>query len=119
VFTQLANFVLVPRLAHAGLALSIGLGAGINALALLVILLRRGVYVPQPGWLAFGLRLALAVGLLAATLVWVQRQFDWMALASWLDRAFYLGALIGLAAMLYLGLLGLLGFRLSMFQLKR
>jgi putative peptidoglycan lipid II flippase len=42
VVTQLLNVVLVPRMAHAGLALSIGLGALVNALWLLVGLLRRG-----------------------------------------------------------------------------
>ena len=44
VVTQLLNLWLVPRLAHAGLALSIGLGATLNALWLLLGLLRRGSY---------------------------------------------------------------------------
>jgi peptidoglycan biosynthesis protein MviN/MurJ (putative lipid II flippase) len=44
VFTQLMNAALVPLLAHAGLALSIGLGAIINALWLLSGLLRRGSF---------------------------------------------------------------------------
>jgi putative peptidoglycan lipid II flippase len=40
--TQLLNLLFVPWLAHAGLALSIGVGALINAVWLLVGLLRRG-----------------------------------------------------------------------------
>lgn len=50
VLTQLLNAILVPWLAHAGLALAIGLGACINALALLTGLRRRGVYRPGAGW---------------------------------------------------------------------
>ena len=48
IVTQLLNLALVPLLAHAGLALAIGLGACLNALALLIGLLRRGVYRPRP-----------------------------------------------------------------------
>jgi hypothetical protein len=48
VITQLLNIALVPLLKHAGLALSIGLGAMINAGWLLVGLLRRGSYRPAP-----------------------------------------------------------------------
>jgi putative peptidoglycan lipid II flippase len=44
--TQGLNFVFVPLLAHAGLALAIGVGALINALWLLIGLVRGGTYVP-------------------------------------------------------------------------
>ena len=42
-FTQAMNLVFVPWLDHAGLALSIGVGALLNALWLLLGLLQRGV----------------------------------------------------------------------------
>ncbi|MEY3638532.1 MAG: putative peptidoglycan biosynthesis protein MurJ, partial [Pseudomonadota bacterium] len=47
-FTQILNLVLVPYLAHAGLALSIGLGALLNAAWLYVGLLKKGRYKPLP-----------------------------------------------------------------------
>ena len=50
VVTQLLNLAFVPLFAQAGLTLSIGIGALINALALLFGLLRRGSYRPRPGW---------------------------------------------------------------------
>jgi putative peptidoglycan lipid II flippase len=53
-------WLLVPLMAHAGLALSIGLGALVNALWLLVGLLRRGSYRPQPGWARFALQVVAA-----------------------------------------------------------
>jgi len=47
VITQLLNIALVPIFKHRGLALSIGIGALINAGALLVGLIRRGSYRPS------------------------------------------------------------------------
>jgi putative peptidoglycan lipid II flippase len=48
--------VFVPLLGVAGLALSIGLGACINASLLYTGLRRRGIYVPHAGWLGFFLK---------------------------------------------------------------
>ncbi len=59
--TQLANLALVPLFAHAGLAVSVSLGACANALALYVGLKRRGVYAPQAGWGRFLTRLVVAL----------------------------------------------------------
>ncbi|MES1162537.1 MAG: lipid II flippase MurJ, partial [Rhizobacter sp.] len=56
VFTQVLNFLLVPHLQHAALTLSIGIGALVNALWLLVGLLRAGSYRPAKGWPLFILR---------------------------------------------------------------
>jgi putative peptidoglycan lipid II flippase len=110
--TQLANLVLVPWLAHAGLALSVSLGACANALALYIGLRRRGAYVPQPGWPRFLLRLLLALAALAAALWFAQRGVDWTALQSapW-QRAGLLAVLVGGAATLYFAALFALGFR--------
>jgi len=82
VLTQLMNAVFVPFLAHAGLALSIGLGALINAGLLFVGLRRRGSYVPAPGWPVFALRVAIATALLGALLGWAGRGIDWIALGE-------------------------------------
>ena len=92
--TQLLNLALVPLLAHAGLALAIGLGACLNALALLIGLLRRGVYRPAPGWTRFALRLLPALAGLAGLLAYADGRIDWIALqahaglrAAWLGGA--------------------------------
>src|SRR5690606_28561879 len=60
ILTQLMNIAFVPLFAHAGLAVSISVGACLNALLLLIGLRRRGSYVPQPGWRRFGLQVAVA-----------------------------------------------------------
>jgi putative peptidoglycan lipid II flippase len=102
----------VPWLAHAGLALSVSLGACANALALYLGLRRRGVYTPRPGWMRFALRLLLALAVFAGALWLAQRGIDWTALqpAPW-RRAGLLAALVTGAAAVYFAALAVLGFR--------
>jgi len=115
-FTQIMNVVLVPHLAHAGLALSIGLGALLNALWLLVGLLRKGSYKPSPGWLVFAARVLLATLLLALFLAWVAASFDWLAMRqqAW-SRLGTMGLVLMGSALLYFGCLRLSGLRLQSF----
>ena len=112
VVTQLLNLWLVPRLAHAGLALSIGLGATLNALWLLLGLLRRGSYKPQAGWLKFAGQVGLATLVLSAALVWAAQQLPWIELKPqpWL-RIGQMLAVLAAAALLYFGSLWALGLR--------
>jgi len=112
VATQLANLVLVPLFAHAGLALSVSLGACANALALFIGLKRRGVYSPRAGWPGFLVRVAVAGVCLGVVLWFVERQIDWTGLQSspWL-RAGLLGAVISGSAAAYFAALLVLGFR--------
>jgi putative peptidoglycan lipid II flippase len=107
----------VPRFGHAGLALSIGLGAIVNALWLLIGLRRRGMYTPEPGWLGFAARVLLATLVLGAFLAWAQHGIDWLGLRSqpWL-RAGAMAACLGGAGALYFGLLLASGLRLRQFM---
>lgn len=113
VITQLLNIALVPYIAHAGLALSIGLGALINALWLLIGLLRRGSYQPQPGWGRFILQVVAATALLALLLVWSSHHFDWVAMrsAKW-QRIGLLAGIMVASALLYFGALWAAGLKL-------
>jgi putative peptidoglycan lipid II flippase len=104
VLTQLLNVVFVPLLQHAGLALSIGVGALVNALWLLVGLVRRGSYRPAPGWWRFGLQVLAGSALLVVYLLWVAQGFDWIALrAESLKRIGLMAGLLGGAVVVYLG----------------
>jgi putative peptidoglycan lipid II flippase len=78
ILTQVLNYLLVPHLAHAGLALAIGIGAMVNALLLLIGLMRRGAYKPSPGWARFGAQVVAASALLAVFLMWVAARVNWL-----------------------------------------
>lgn len=82
IFTQVLNVFLVPRMLHAGLALSIGLGAMLNALWLLIGLLRSKIYTPSAGWGMFALQVIAASSLLAVFLLWSAQAVDWVAMQS-------------------------------------
>ncbi len=116
VLTQALNFLLVPRLQHAGLAWSIGLAALVNAGWLLVGLLRRGAYQPGSGWLKYFFQVLLACGLLAALLLWLGQRWDWLALGQW-QRAGWMAASLLASAAVYFGALLVTGVRLrSLFR---
>ena len=68
VTTQLLNLLLVGTLKHVGLALSISLGALLNAGLLYWQLRRQGIFQPRPGWGKFLLRLTLALVVMAGVL---------------------------------------------------
>ena len=104
VLTQLMNLVLVPIFHVAGLSLSIGLAAMVNAGLLLTGLIRRGTFMPQPGWGRFLLQVLAGSALLVVYLMWVGQSFDWIALQSEkLKRMGLLAVTLGGAAVVYLG----------------
>jgi putative peptidoglycan lipid II flippase len=116
VATQAMNAVFVPWLGHAGLALSIGIGALVNAGLLLVGLLRRGVYRPRPGWGKFALRVLAANAVVGAALVYAARAVDWIGLQShWGERAGWMALVLAAVAAGYFAVLALTGLNLRQF----
>jgi putative peptidoglycan lipid II flippase len=116
VITQLMNIALVPWLKHAGLALSIGLGALINAAWLLLGLIRRGSYKPSPGWGTFGLQVIGATALLAVFLMWAAGGFPWLAMrAHSLQRAALMAAMLAASGAIYFVALWAAGLKLRQF----
>ena len=113
--TQVLNAIFVPWLAHAGLALSIGLGATLNAGLLLFLLHRRGLYQPGKGWGRFFLSLLPALAGLAGILMMANHYIAWTsaqaAYAGNLARVGQLGLVLGLAGLVYFALLWLCGIR--------
>jgi putative peptidoglycan lipid II flippase len=110
ILTQVMNLIFVPQIGHAGLALSIGIGALINATWLFIGLRRAGAYVPLPGWGLFALRVILASAALGALLAWGAHSVDWIGLREqgW-QRTGWLAAYLSGAAVLYFGILWAVG----------
>lgn len=113
--TQAMNFIFIWPLAHAGLALAIGLGACLNAVLLYYQLRRHAIYTPQSGWAVFLFKLMLAVYAMAAVL-WIATDVAavWLA-AGAASRVARLAWLVVLGAAAYFATLWLLGFRLRDF----
>lgn len=115
--TQVMNILLVPSMAHAGLAMAIGLGGCINAGLLYLGLRRRGIYKPMPGWLPFCLKLLVALVLLAGICWGSAGYFDWIALQTTpLLRVGALCLVMGCGGAFYFLALLLMGFRLRDFK---
>jgi len=114
--TQAMNLAFIGWLQHAGLALSIGLAACLNASLLYRGLRQHEVYQPQAGWRAFSLKLLVALAVMGGAL--------WFATGSagdWLryplsERMARLFMLVALGAGVYFATLWALGFRLGDFK---
>ena len=115
IVTQLMNLAFVLPLQHAGLALATGLGACINATLLYRGLRGRGIYTPQPGWLAFLLKLAIAVYAMGSVLWLAAGPAELWLNADWTVRLLRLAWLVPLGAATYFASLWLLGFRVRDF----
>jgi len=114
--TQVLNLLLIGWLEHAGLALSIGLAASLNACLLYRGLRQLGIYTPQPGWLVFYGKLACALSSMGVSL-W----FAGGATADWLiwplaTRLLHLSLLVCFGASVYFATLWVAGFRLRDFK---
>jgi putative peptidoglycan lipid II flippase len=113
--TQAMNLAFIGPLRHAGLALAIGLGACLNAAFLYRILRKKGIFVPQPGWPVFVLKVGASVGFMAVVLYTTMGEARW-----WLSAPAHvkLPAVLGLAALgaaAYAACLLAFGFRLRDF----
>lgn len=105
------SIILVRSMAHTGLALAISIAAWVNAALLFVVLWRRGIFTPQPGWLWFSLRIFIAVALMGACLVTLDQPVQ-----TWFDqtlaqRVWRLSILVTAGAGAYFVALLLLGIR--------
>ena len=111
VVTQLLNLAFVSWLDHAGLALAISLGACFNAGWLWYYIWRAGGWKPEPGWLEFLFKLAVALYMMGGA-IWYTMGKE----ASWFEipasaRAVKLVLVILAGSAAYFAALGLMGFR--------
>jgi putative peptidoglycan lipid II flippase len=111
--TQIMNvlFVAVLDFNHAGLALAISLGACINAALLYHYLRRDHIFQPQPGWLSFLLKLAVAAVAMTVVLwVGMGAETAWLKY-HFLEKVLRITVLIVGGGVTYFLVLWLLGIR--------
>lgn len=101
---------------HAFLALATSASAWINSMLLLRRLQRDGIYKPNPGWRAFGLRLLLAnLAMSVVVLLLAGSLQEWIAVPVKL-RALRVTELVAAAAAVYFLMLWATGMRLQHFR---
>ena len=118
IITQLLNLVFIVPLQHAGLALAISVGACINAGLLFWQLRKQKLFVAQPGWTKYLLKLVVAVSVMSAVLVGLMQLMPAWDQGHMLERFMRLGALVVAGVVVYFGMLLLLGLRLRDFARK-
>lgn len=113
VITQLMNvlFVFALDLRHAGLALSIGLAACMNAALLYHHLRKANIFHPQSGWLLFLIKLLIALSVMGGVLYVAMGDADAWLRFGIMERLTYLTGLVVLGAVSYFATLLLMGFR--------
>ncbi|EKA42511.1 murein biosynthesis integral membrane protein MurJ [Pseudomonas aeruginosa] len=116
VSTQLMNLAFIGPLQHAGLALSIGLAACLNAGLLYWQLRKQRLSLPQPGWAKFLVKLVVAVLAMSAVLLATMHWLPAWEQGAMLERFLRLGLLVVAGLLAYFGMLALLGFRLRDFS---
>ncbi|MDP3288284.1 MAG: murein biosynthesis integral membrane protein MurJ [Methyloversatilis sp.] len=116
VLTQLMNLAFIKPLAHAGLALSIGLASLVNAALLYRGLRRIGAYLPAPGWTAFWLKILVALAVMGGVLyISADLAGNWLR-AGTMTRILNLTWIVLAGAGAYFATLFALGFRLRDFS---
>ena len=111
VSTQVMNLAFIGPLKQAGLALSIGIAACLNAGLLYRGLRQAAIYRPMPGWPAFLIKLGIALAVMALVLIAGYRNDPFWLENALTDRLLHLGLLITGGGLAYGGTLFLLGFR--------
>ena len=104
-------FVFGLDLRHAGLALAIGIGACLNAGLLFYHLRKANIYQPQAGWVAFVLKLLVALGVMGVALYFAMGDTGAWLHYGLMKRLLYISGLVLLGGVSYFASLALLGFR--------
>ncbi len=115
IVTQLMNLAFIGPFKHAGLALSIGLAACLNASLLYWQLRKQQIFTPQPGWQRFLLRLVVAVIVMAAALLGVLSVMPEWSQGTMVWRLLRLMAVVAVGGIAYFATLALLGFKVKEF----
>lgn len=107
------NLILIWPLQHAGLALATALSSWCNALCLLWLLKKGGIYMPGPGWGVFWLKLVFACLAMVSLVLWLneatQIWFEW----GMFQRIQHLALMVGAGIAVYFVSLLVLGVNLK------
>ncbi|AGF46840.1 virulence factor [Candidatus Kinetoplastibacterium desouzaii TCC079E] len=115
--SQILNLITVPIYKHVGLALSLSIGALVNSIIMLIILINTKVFnYYENKWGVFLLRLIPASLVISLLFNYCDSRIDWIGLqTNFIFRFILFIAIISLGMLLYTFLLFLFGMRLKDF----
>lgn len=103
--------LLVSPYQHVGLAMATSIAAFFNAIILLILLIKARVFIPQPGWLVFGLRLLCAAVVMGIVIGMLRGESEaWLASAI-APRVLKLSGIIISGGLAYFAVAWLVGIR--------
>ncbi|WP_313069331.1 murein biosynthesis integral membrane protein MurJ [Atlantibacter hermannii] len=115
IMTQVMNLAFIGPLKHAGLSLSIGLAACLNASLLYWQLRKQKIFQPEAGWARFLIRLIIAVLVMAGALIGMMMVMPAWDIGSMPYRILRLLAVVCVGVVAYFATLAVLGFRVKDF----
>ena len=115
ILTQVMNLAFIGPLKHAGLSLSIGLAACLNASLLYWQLRKQKIFIPQPGWAWFLTRLVISVLVMSAALVGMLYMMPDWSQGTMVWRVMRLLAVVVVGIVAYFAALAVLGFKVKEF----
>lgn len=108
--------IFVWHFAHAGLTLASALAGYVNCGLLLYLLVKRGVFLPSPGWFKYSVQLLIANGAVAVYLYFMMGTVSyWLSFPPVMRLSLLLAHVLA-AVIIYLLVLGLTGLRFSHFR---
>ena len=115
IMTQVMNLAFIGPLKHAGLSLSIGMAACLNASLLYWQLRKQKIFTPQPGWAWFLTRLLISVLVMSAALVGMLYMMPDWSQGTMVWRVMRLLAVVVVGIVAYFAALAVLGFKVKEF----
>ena len=115
IMTQVMNLAFIGPLKHAGLSLSIGLAACLNAALLYWQLRKQKIFTPQPGWTAFLVRLVISVLVMSAALLGLMHVMPEWSQGTMPYRLLRLLGVVVAGIVAYFASLAILGFKIKEF----
>lgn len=115
ILTQGMNLLFIGPMKHAGLSLSIGLAACINAALLYWQLRKRNLFTPQKGWLLFISKISLATAMMGLALWFGIHQISNWSEGSMTYRMTHLLLFVMIGIIIYFAVLFGLKFRIRQF----
>ncbi|QJC29205.1 murein biosynthesis integral membrane protein MurJ [Enterobacteriaceae endosymbiont of Plateumaris rustica] len=121
IITQLISPIFIFFLSHIGFAISICLAAFLNFILLLNKLVRNKIYIPEPGWYNFLIRITAVTMVLGLILSFfsIMISDQWLILSDLKFRIIFLCIICFFVLILYMLVLFLLGFRVQEFSLHK